>query len=267
MSDTYWDRQYNNRQIVPSFADHTADWKTRTDEARAAYMPLHIPYGEHPRQAVDLFRAPSPRGTLFFIHGGYWRALSKEDFAWIAPPFLAAGISVALPSYRLCPEVGIGEIAQDIEKALTTTWSRLGQHESKKLIISGHSAGGHLTAHCLSTKFEGKDAPQITGGISISGLYDLNPLIRTSMNDDLKLDPASADTLSPLNRPRVSAAPLLSVYGGLEPPEWHHQSDRLAAQWPDVTSAALPQRNHFTALDALADPDHDLHRQAIAMFA
>ncbi|MFD2262438.1 alpha/beta hydrolase [Lacibacterium aquatile] len=267
MSDTYWDRQYNNRLIVPDFADYFAAWKTRTAEARAAYMPLHIPYGDHARQAVDLFRAPAPRGTLFFIHGGYWRAFSREDFAWIAPPFLAAGISVALPSYRLCPEVGISDIAADIEQALTTTWSRLGQHERRRLVVSGHSAGGHLTAHCLATKFEGKDAPYITSGLSISGLFDLAPLMRTSMNDDLKLDPISADTLSPLHRPRVSAAPLLSVYGGSEPPEWHHQSDRLASQWPDVTSAALPFRNHFTALDALADPEHSLHEQALGMFA
>jgi arylformamidase len=266
MTDTYWDRQYNNRLIVPDFADHFARWAARTAEARAAYMPLLIRYGDHPRQAIDLFRAPSPRGTLFFIHGGYWRAFSKEDFAWIAPPFLAAGISVALPSYRLCPDVGIGDIAADIEAALSTLWPRLGQHERRRLVVSGHSAGGHLTAHCLTRDWSGEDAPQITGGLAISGLYDLAPLMRTAMNSDLKLDPVSADALSPLHHPRRHSAPLLSVYGGLEPPEWHHQSDRLAAQWPDVTSAALLQRNHFTALDALAEPAHSLHQQALTMF-
>lgn len=267
MTEPYWDRHYNNRLIVPNFAEFFAAWAKRTAEARAAYMPLHIPYGTHPRQAIDLFRAPSPRGTLVFLHGGYWRAFSREDFAWIAPPFLAAGISVALPSYRLCPEVGIGDICADASTAIATLWGRLGQHERRRLVISGHSAGGHLTAHCLATGWDGAGGPQVTGAISVSGLFDLAPLMRTAMNSDLKLDPASADTLSPLHHPRRLDAPLLSVYGGEEPPEWHHQSDRLAAQWPDVTSAALPGRNHFTALDALADPAHSLHQQALAMFA
>ncbi|HEY2630081.1 MAG TPA: alpha/beta hydrolase, partial [Usitatibacter sp.] len=144
------EKEYNNRALVPTHAEYFARWEKDSQFVRET-LPAHLdlPYGPHARQRMDLFSAgKSARGTLMFIHGGYWRSLHKDMFSWLAAAWAAAGVNVAMPSYRVAPEVRIDDIVDDIIGAmnwLAENGARYGV-PMDRLVVSGHSAGGHLTA-------------------------------------------------------------------------------------------------------------------------
>ena len=176
-----------------------------------------VRYGPGPKQTVDLFPAERPRGALLFIHGGYWRALDKDDHSFIAPSFVAEGIGVAVVNYDLCPGVRIAHIVEQCRQAVD--WlTREGESHgvpAQRLIVGGHSAGGHLTAMMFATDWKARGTPAgaMVGGVSISGVFDLEPLVGVSFNSDLGLDPQSARELSPIHLDPRLDAPLLLAAG------------------------------------------------------
>jgi len=265
------DREYNNRSKVPESAEIAERWMHRGVEARSAMScRLDIAYGPHERQKIDLFPCAQPGGpALAFVHGGYWHSRDRTLAHFIAPFFVASGINFISVGYRLCPEVGIGDIVEDVRSALVWVHENaedLGL-DGRRLFIAGHSAGGHLAAIICGPN--GAPPGLIKGGCSISGLHDLEPVRLTYLNDSLGLDQQTARELSPLERARglkpgagPDLPPLLLTVGGDEGPEYARQCDDLeaalrAARQP-VRVVESPGTNHFTACEAICDPSHRL---------
>jgi arylformamidase len=255
--------EYNNRAAVPDHPVVMARWKADSEAARAAWPPVEVAYGPGEREVMDLFEAAPDAPVVVFIHGGYWQALDKSWFSWIAPALLQHGVSVAIPSYDLCPNVRLGRIIDQMRAVAVQLRERTG----KRPVVTGHSAGGHLSACLLS---EGK----ASGAVAISGVFDVRPLIATSLNAALGLYANEAAALSPIFWPAPNGgAPggtaLDCFVGGAETPEFIRQSRDMAADWAakgaDTRFEALDGLNHFTVLDPLADPDSALVKRIVEL--
>lgn len=251
-----FEAEYNNRAAVPDHPAVMARWKADAEAARLAHPPVELSYGDRPREVMDLWEATPDAPTAVFIHGGYWQALDKSWFSWIAPPLLERGISVAIPSYDLCPEVSLSRIVQQMRAVADLLKARTGARP----FVFGHSAGGHLAACLLS---EGR----ASGALAISGVFDLEPLIPTNLNTALGLDPLTARALSPIHWPPPNGgAPggtaLDVVVGAAETAEFVRQSRAMADLWAargvETRFEALDGLNHFTVLDPLADAESGL---------
>lgn len=262
------DAQYDNRAKVPDAAQIVEGWLKRGAEAcRFLSCTLDVPYGSDPRQAYDVFPAEGrDNPVLIFIHGGYWHSREKDIGRFLAPTFVAAGICFVSIDYRLCPAVTMEEVLGDARDAV----SHIADHISdiggsaSRIHVSGHSAGGHLTAMLC-----GPDGlpDRLRGGCTISGLHDLEPIRLSYLNQHLGLDAASAARLSPIQvvseRGRDSRLPpLIATVGMDEGPEYLRQRDDLVAALRKAGQPALsedvPEGNHFTALEAFGDPHHAL---------
>ena len=240
--------EYNNRARVPGHPAIIAGWMRDSAAFREAHPPEVLAYGPGAREVMDLFLPPEIRGVAMFFHGGYWQALDRSSASHCAAGLFAQGVAVACPSYDLCPHVPLATIAAQAEAAARALHARLG----RPMVVTGHSAGGHLAAHLLARL----PAEMVAAAVPISGLFWLEPLIPTSINTALGLDAATARALSPALRPSPGR-PLHAVVGGAESPEFLRQSAEFAALWGG-TSEALPGLDHFTVLDPLPDPRHPL---------
>jgi len=253
--------QYNNRALVPDHPAVMARWREAAEAARAASPPREIAYGPGPREVMDLFEAGPDAPVAVFLHGGYWQALDKGWFSGLAPALAVHGVSLAIPSYDLCPDVRLGVILRQVRAAVEAVRARTGTRP----VVFGHSAGGHMAACMLS---EGR----ASAAVAISGIFDLAPLIPTSLNDALRLDAAEAAALSPIHWPVPNGSTpggtvLDCVVGGDESPEFLRQSRMMAELWGakgvDTRYQALPGLNHFTVLDPLFAADSDLVRRIV----
>jgi arylformamidase len=267
------EREYNNRALVPEHPEFFARWEKDSKYVRETLpCTLDVAYGPDERHRIDLFPAAGSRGTLLFIHGGYWRSLDKDMFSWLAASWVAAGVSVALPRYRLCPRVRIDDIVDDALAA--TNWLALNGSkygiESERMVLSGHSAGGHLTAAIFAAPRERLqfDPARIVGGVPISGLFDFAPLLQVSYNSDLCLDAAAVDRLDLHIRKPVVAAPLVIAAGGDESSEFQRQSRLLAEAWKEQVQSLLivPGYNHFSIVDAFAERGQPLYEESLGLF-
>jgi arylformamidase len=262
----FLEREYNPRVQIPEFAGFFARWKASAQQAREALSKqLDLAYGPASAETLDFFPAAGiPAPLLIFIHGGYWRALDKADFSWVAPGFVAAGISVAVVNYGLAPKTPLPEIVDQMRRACT--WlhgnaAKLGV-DSGRIYCSGHSAGGHLTAMMLATDWPAlsPNLPKrlLAGALTISGVFDLQPLTHAEfLRKDLGLNEPAARAISPAFLPLQNEAPLLRAVGALESGEFHRQSRMIADHWPSIASAGLmdvPGCNHLSVCDALATP-------------
>lgn len=269
--DPGWaEREYNPRHRVPDAPAIFGRWPDRAAETRRRRPPETIRYGDHPRETLDLFRAPGARGTVLFIHGGYWRAFSKDDFSWVADGFAEDGVSVAILNYPLCPDVTLAAIRESALRAFAHLLREvLTPGERARIVVTGHSAGGYLSALCLATEWEpfGLPADPISGIVPISGIFSLAPLVETSMNEAIGLDGATAAALSLTGTPWRSRAAVTLVVGGEESTAFHRQSADFAASWPDLRPDVLsvPGRNHFDVIDGLAESGSDLHAAILRM--
>ena len=243
--------QYNNRALVPDHPALMQRWRETAEAARAAHPPLVIAYGPGTREVMDLFEAAPGAPIAVFLHGGYWQALDKSWFSGLAPALLAHGVSLAIPSYDLCPAVRLGTILRQVRVAVDAVRERSGARP----VVFGHSAGGHMAACMLS---EGR----ASAAVAISGIFDLAPLIPTSLNTALDLDDREAAALSPIHWPipngSTPGGTVLDCYvGAEESPEFLRQSrmmtDHWAASGVETRYEALQGLNHFTVLDPLYD--------------
>jgi len=270
------EREYNLRAAFPDHPQWFARWAADSEAARARLEGcLNLRYGSGPRQTVDLFPAAQPRGALLFIHGGYWRALDKSDHAFVAPPLVAQGIGVAVINYDLCPDVSIARIVDECREGvawLRREGTRYGV-PAERLVVAGHSAGGHLAAMLVATDWSALGSPSaLAGAVAVSGVFDLEPLVQVSFNADLKLDRARARAVSPIHlRPR-SSVPMLCAAGADETSEFIRQSWLLWERWPECHPHGrhgplfVPERHHFSVVSDLGDPASELARQTLAMF-
>jgi arylformamidase len=255
--DIDYEVEYNNRARVPENPALIAGWAKDAAAYRERHTPRSIPYGPGARNVIDFFAADQNGPIVVFIHGGYWQALDGSFFSHLAGGLNAHGISVAIPSYDLCPGVTLDNIIQQMKTA-SRELARLG----RPLIMSGHSAGGHLAACMLATDWPALDAslPKdlVIAAYSISGLFDLGPLVDTSINNALHLDHATARAASPLFWIAPAQGSLDAVVGGNESAEYLRQSKSIVDVWGAVGLATrfgvVPDANHFTAIAPLADP-------------
>ncbi|MDB5655992.1 MAG: Arylformamidase [Tardiphaga sp.] len=249
--------EYNNRARVPENPVLIAGWARDAKAYREAYPAWHVMrYGTGARHTIDFFPAEHKGPIVVFIHGGYWQALDPSFFSHLAAGLNAHGISVAIPSYDLCPQVSVGDIIEQM-RAATRELAKLG----RRLVMSGHSAGGHLAACMLATEWRALDAALpadlVAAVYSISGLFDLGPLVPTSVNTPLHLNDLSARDVSPLFWPVPSHGSLDAVVGGEESSEYFRQSQALVECWGvSIPSSyqAIAGANHFTVIAGLADP-------------
>jgi arylformamidase len=249
--------EYNNRARVPEHPSLISGWARDAAAYRERHAPRSIAYGPGARHKMDLFSGDHNGPIVVFIHGGYWQALDSSFFSHLAGGLNAHGVSVAIPSYDLCPDVTVDQIIQEMRMA-SRELARLG----RSLVMSGHSAGGHLAACMLATDWRALDAslPEdlVGAAYAISGLFDLGPLVETSVNNALHLDPAGARAASPLFWSAPTHGSLDAVVGGNESAEYFRQSRTIVDLWCAAGVATrfgtVPDANHFTAIAPLADP-------------
>ncbi len=259
------DAAYNNRAVEPRLVSLKEDWSERSDAVYAsAKVSRDLAYGSGPRQRLDFFHAKAPgRPTLAFIHGGYWQWNEKEPHAFIAEGMLAHDINFALVEYTLAPQAKMTQIVAEI--AACVGW--LADHLQRELgagpqlVVSGHSAGGHLTAMAARL-------PGVTAALPISGLFDLEPIRLSYLNEPMAMDKAEAGANSPMSL-SLPAVPVSVAVGAAELPELIRQSREYAAALQAAGRPfgefVLPGDNHFSILERLARPEGALAREALRL--
>ena len=264
---------YNNRELVPDHPVYFAKWAEGSQMARSTMTShLDLRYGDAPGETIDLFPARKGDGScMMFIHGGYWRSLDKKDFSFLAPAFVGAGISLAVVNYDLCPKVSVEEIVRQMLRASRWLWLRAEDYgmDQDRLYVSGHSAGGHLTAMLMCAQWPALDRelPKDLwkGGLAISGIYDLRPLVDVDwLNADLRLDEAAALKVSPAFLPTATRAPVMTCVGGDESSEFLRQNDLLGSRWKTAFAGDIPMpgTNHFSVVDGLTNTASPLFQGA-----
>ncbi len=255
--------EYNIRARVPDHPRHIARWEQdAADFRRSARADYDLRYGARPRNRVDVFWSEHGEGTALavFIHGGYWRSFDKSVFSHLAKGLNAFGITVAIPSYSLCPGVRVGEIIEELRQAVIFLRNRF----KRRLFVFGHSAGGHLAACMFATKWElfGQQADLVPAALAISGVFDLRPLVATSINADLQLDEGTARVWSPLLWPSPQDNTFEAWAGRRETDEFLRQSRSIVPVWKAAGVKAhyleIAGQDHFSVLHPLANPENQL---------
>lgn len=264
MADIDYETEYDNRARVPEHPEIFARWTRDAELFRAEALKdgraeLGLSYGDTPRQTVDLFFPQSGEQAplAMFIHGGWWRSLDPSLFSHMARGPNAHGVAVAVVGYDLCPNVSIADIIAQMRRACAYLWQRFG----RRMLVYGHSAGGHLAGAMLATDWPSlypkARADLIPAGFSVSGIFDLTPLVGVSFNQDLRLDAATAREVSPVFWPVKSDRIFDAVVGGLESNEFKRQSKLIAQAWGQSGAQTRYQEiagtNHFTVIELFAD--------------
>jgi len=272
------EREYNNRAAVADHPLWLRRWAELSLDAREEYRPvLDLRYGQAPKETLDLFVPEgNAQGTLVFIHGGYWRALDKIDHSFVAPAFVEQGIAVAVVNYDLCPDVSIAEITDECRRALLWLGAKGARHgaQPRNMVVAGHSAGGHLAAMMFATDWraQGAERDPFIGGVTLSGVHDLTPLVHFSFNVDFRLDDALAARLSPIDHRSHTRAPLLAAAGAEETSEFLRQAQLIWDAWPQNRPSGsrgpllVPNKHHFSVVVDYADPKSELTQATLALF-
>jgi acetyl esterase/lipase len=262
-----WDDAYSNHTHVPGADDFPPRWQAAAAAFRAEMegkgrARLNIAYGRQERQGIDLFLPEGDaKGLAVFVHGGYWRRFHRSDWSHLAAGPLARGWAVAMPSYTLCPQNRVSGVTREVAAAIV----RAAEEVEGPLALAGHSAGGHLvTRMAVAGTLDDRVARRVRRIVSISGVHDLRPLLKTSINDDLRLDTGEAASESPaLLAPRPGTT-LVAWVGAGERPEFVRQSALLANVWQGLGAATASVvedgRHHFDVIDSLAEADGGLTR-------
>jgi arylformamidase len=265
-----YEKEYDNRGRVPEHPEIFARWQREATAFREAAPDADLgnPYGPSPRQTIDLFPAKdddSSTPLALFVHGGWWRSLEPAMFSQMAAGPNAKGVTVAVAGYDLCPQVTIAAIIAQVRTACVWLWRK----QRKRIMVYGHSAGGHLAACMLAQEWKAfaSDAPVdlVPCAYTISGVFDLAPLVKISVNQDLRLDEAQARRVSPLYW-RVPAGRVLdAVVGALESSEFLRQSGTITETWRQsmvqTRYEEISSANHFTVIDPLSQAGSAMTRR------
>ena len=253
--------QYNARETVPEFMTHVERTVRLSDDTRACTKhSLDIRYGDGPQETMDVYLADAPGAPVHvFFHGGYWCSRDKKDYAFVARDLVAAGFTVICPNYDLCPDVTIADITDQAVQAIIHIYQNVEQFngDRDRISISGHSAGGQIVARLASHDWHVtlNDDHPFCAIVPVSGMFDLEPIRHTSLNDKIGLDAASAADNSPMLDAVPHEVKMMVVVGGNESPEFARQSDAYAA-YCERGGLHVPVykawgANHFTVLEEL----------------
>ena len=257
-----WNDAFLNGAYIDGAGDYLDRWSASAKSFRDAHADklLNQTYGPASRNRYDLFRAPNAKGTVVFVHGGYWHQLDKSYWSHLTAGPLSHGWNVAVPEYTLAPDAHISDITQEIAAATTSIASA----SNGPIRLTGHSAGGHLVSrmNCSDVAL-----PDIQHTVSISGVHDLRPLIATDMNKILQLDTREAQSESPAF---ATAKPNTSItfwVGAGERPEFLRQTRIIAENWSragvNATDHYAPNHHHFSVIEPLADPHSPLTKELL----
>ena len=260
--DIDWEDAFSNGDYIENAADFPPMWSEQAAEFRASVRArLDLPYGKAPREKLDLFLpSEAPKGLIVFVHGGYWQAFDKSSWSHLARGPIEHGWAVAMPSYTLAPEAKIPEITAQIGRAV----SMVAEDIAGPIRLTGHSAGGHLVSRmgCEDTPLPATVTNRIDKIVSISGVHDLRPLLRHSMNEKLGLTEETAHSESPSLKAPRSGFGFTAWVGACERPEFLRQSALITESWGragvPARLVADPGKHHFDVIDGLADADHPL---------
>ncbi|WP_050476146.1 alpha/beta hydrolase [Herbaspirillum rhizosphaerae] len=256
---------YNLKAAFPDFPQVLQGWQKATAAIRESMLSdADIACGAGPLQNFDVYRAAgADRPLLVFIHGGYWQGGDKSDIGFIAAPYVRAGISVAVMNYSLAPQASIEQMAEEVHAMLKKIKSMAGELniDVRRISLMGHSAGGHLAAYVAAQL---KDDP-VQAVFAVSGLFDLVPLIPTSLNKALTLDLQRAENLSPVLMDGPPATRVHTIIGEHETGQFHVQAAVIANCWPQVVAHhVVPETHHYTVLWPLADEGSPVCKAVIA---
>jgi arylformamidase len=274
----YYSTQYNARAAIPDHPYIFTRWAKESAHVRRTTAALFdLAYGEADGERLDFFPAPrSDAPLLIFIHGGWWRSLDKSDFSFIAPAYTRAGFNVALTNYTLAPAASIADIVRQQLRAMAWLYRHAEAYDfdPSRIVVAGHSAGAHLAAMMMAAVWPAYDpalpADLVKGGILMSGIYDLAPVLHTDfVNADLKLTTKDIESLSPAGMPKAHDAPFITAVGGLESDEFKRQTGLLAQAWKQdhKDDIPLPDANHMTICDAFGTPGSALHEATVGLMS
>jgi len=263
------DRQYNNRLHVPDFAKYIERWKSLSRQTEKEFPVVKdIAYGTSAREHLDIYPSPQPSArTLIFIHGGYWHKFDKADFQFVAKAFRGDNVTTVIINYPLAPVVSIDEILQSCRGAIQWLYSNLSAYNGDpgQLYVAGHSAGGQLAAMLMATPWNGFNVSGdvIKGVCAISGLFNLEPIRLSDLNQVLNMDSATALRNSPVQLLPATQCPLALVVGAEETDEFLDQSRELYTCWKKTNPVEMMKAeglNHFSIVETMLDPGSSLHK-------
>ena len=268
--------QYELRSKEADFDAIVARWLERSAALRDSHeVAIDLPYGSGERDRLDLFRAAAGGPLLVYIHGGYWQRGDKDMYSFVAEAFLDAGVNVAMINYTLTPACRLGDIAPQVRRCLAWLWHNAVElgFDRERLSVMGHSAGGHLTAMMMATDWPAFDSALpgdlVRAALPISGIFELEPLVHTSINAGPRMDVAEARRESPLFMEMFSNAPHLVIAGGGETPEFTRQSDaycdRFRTEQRTMERYDVPGENHFGELERLAESTSDVFSRSLKL--
>ncbi|MGD8476311.1 MAG: alpha/beta hydrolase [Burkholderiales bacterium] len=274
----YLESLFNNRAAVPDFQSYFDRWGQRSETVRKSMgnrFEKDVPYGDDIMETMDVLLPQGEcKALLMFVHGGYWRSLDKSQHAFVAAPFVDAGIAVASINYSLCPAVAMDRIVTQVIAAGAYVYRHASDFgfPRRRMYVAGHSAGGHLTAMALACLWPqaaaGLPRKVFQAGLSISGLYDLRILTSIpSINVDLGMTPQIAMQVSPALMDPPTDAPLSIAVGGQELGGFKDQHRIMAQAWPKNIGEDIPcpEDNHFSILERFADGQSELFCAAMRM--
>lgn len=276
-SPDWHDRMYNNRALVPDFANYLQQWTSDSKAVRDTQPCLtDLSYGAGPSETLDIFTTSKPKApVLVFLHGGYWRALDKSDHSFVAPSLTSQGVCVVVPNYALCPAVTIPQIVMQMVKALAWVWRHINTWggDPSRIHVAGHSAGGHLAAMMMACQWRAyaPDLPTdlVKSALSVSGLFELDSIRRSPLlQEALRLDDAQVLQASPAWMPAPTHGVLHSVVGGLESEAFLAHNQLIQKAWGAKrvpVAQVLPGLHHFSMMNAFATPGHALNQQVLAL--
>jgi len=265
--------QFNPRVTVPEFPELSKVRAALSRKVReSAKSWLDVPYGQSPREKLDIYAADKPGGPVFvYLHGGYWRGGSKEDNCNFAPTFTSRGATVVLVEYDLCPQVTVSDIVGETRSAVAWIYRNIARYggDPGKIHLAGASAGGHLTAMALANDWERQDLPRdiIKGALVMSGVFDLDMVMRISVQEEVRLTPEMVRENDPFLHPPSARCPILVAVGGAEPKGWQQMSQDYfnfcKACGLSGEYLVVPGANHYTVPEQFLDVSSSLTQAAL----
>lgn len=254
------EKGYNLRVAFSDFPEVLKGWQAATRTLMKSAKPeCDLAYGSEPLQNLDFYAAGSDVAPLMvFVHGGYWQSGDKSDVGFIAGPYVKAGIHVAVINYSLAPDATIEQMVAEVRNAIKWLHANAERFnvDPARISLMGHSAGGHLVSMMVTGDDDNRGMPPIRHIFPISGVFDLPPLIPSSVNKALALDAKRAEALSPIALPAPRGAQVHTIIGEHETGQFHLQSSALAQRWGACVTNhyVVPDTHHFTVLDVMGDP-------------
>lgn len=274
------DQQYNNLLKVPAaqLQAYRVRWAEESAAAKATIAhALDIPYGASNLETLDVFMPPGsgPWPVMVYIHGGYWRGGDKAECAYTARAFCRANILTVVINYGLVPATPIGEQVRHCAKAVRWVFDHIREYggDPDQIFVTGHSAGGHLAAMLIAKPGGVPILPEgvIKGVCALSGIYDLEPILLSYLNESLHLSPADVAELSPVHHDRHRGVPIVFAVGALEGEEYLRQTQEIAARWSAGTGhvevLVTGEDDHFSIRSGWDEPRNVIFNHILALMA